>query len=59
MFLLRSQKRQKGGIGNAAHDAKQADIRAFFGGVAVDSTDTLDHSESNAQDEADVSIEQK
>jgi len=29
-----SQKRQKGGIGSAAYDPKQKDIRAFFGGKA-------------------------
>ena len=28
------QKRQKGGIGSAAYDPKQKDIRAFFGGKA-------------------------
>ncbi|TFK52626.1 phosphoglycerate mutase-like protein [Heliocybe sulcata] len=39
-------KRQKGGIGNAAYDPKQADIRAFFGGAAVG-----EPAASNARDE--------
>jgi len=38
--------RQKGGVGSAAYDPKQADIRAFFGGAAVG-----EHAESNARDE--------
>ena len=44
------QKRQKGGIGSAAYDPKQGDIRAFFGGK----TDALEHAESNAHDEVDT-----
>lgn len=44
------QKRQKGGIGSAAFDPKQGDIRAFFGGK----TDALEHAESNAHDEVDI-----
>ncbi|KZV73738.1 phosphoglycerate mutase-like protein [Peniophora sp. CONT] len=43
-------KRQKGGIGSAAFDPKQGDIRAFFGGK----TDALEHAESNAHDEVDT-----
>ncbi|KAI0304504.1 histidine phosphatase superfamily [Multifurca ochricompacta] len=39
--------RQKGGIGSAAYDPKQKDIRAFFGGK----TENLSISESNAHDE--------
>lgn len=31
---LTFQKRQKGGIGSAAYDPKQKDIKAFFGGKA-------------------------
>ncbi|KAF8895486.1 phosphoglycerate mutase-like protein [Infundibulicybe gibba] len=35
---LQNIVRQKGGIGSAAHDPKQKDIRAFFGGRAVASS---------------------
>ncbi|TFY82469.1 hypothetical protein EWM64_g1544 [Hericium alpestre] len=42
--------RQKGGIGNAAYDPKQADIRAFFGGK----TDVGGGVKSNANDEIGV-----
>ncbi|KAI5117444.1 hypothetical protein M0805_005823 [Coniferiporia weirii] len=35
---LESIKRQHGGIGSAAHDPAQKDIRAFFGGDAVSSS---------------------
>lgn len=42
------QKRQKGGIGSAAYDPNQKDIRAFFGGGAVETpVVAMDHSESN------------
>lgn len=47
------QKRQKGGIGSAAYDPKQKDIRAFFGGGGALPEG---RSESNAQDEVDVEI---
>ncbi|KAI0259833.1 phosphoglycerate mutase [Gloeopeniophorella convolvens] len=40
-------KRQGGGIGSAAYDPNQKDIRAFFGGK----TEALPVSESNAHDE--------
>ncbi|KAI0036441.1 histidine phosphatase superfamily, partial [Vararia minispora EC-137] len=40
-------KRQGGGIGSAAYDPKQEDIRAFFGGR----TSALAHAKSNANDE--------
>ncbi|KDQ62327.1 hypothetical protein JAAARDRAFT_30223 [Jaapia argillacea MUCL 33604] len=53
-------KRQKGGIGSAAHDPKQQDIRAFFGGAAASGTSEKDgvtapveakeHAESNVRD---------
>ncbi|CAL1712789.1 unnamed protein product [Somion occarium] len=49
-------KRQKGGIGRAAYDPKQQDIRAFFGGAAVKPIEE-GRSESNVQDEADVDIQ--
>jgi len=39
-------KRQKGGLGSAAYDPKQEDIRAFFGGK----TTALAPAESNARD---------
>ena len=56
-YILKSpQKRQKGGIGSAAYDPKQKDIRAFFGGAAVKSSEE-GPSESNAEDEANVVIE--
>lgn len=42
-----SQIRQKGGIGSAAYDPKQKDIRAFFGG----STELLPDSDISAHDE--------
>lgn len=41
-----SQIRQKGGIGSAAYDPKQKDIRAFFGG----STEVLPDSDISAHD---------
>ncbi|RDX42613.1 phosphoglycerate mutase-like protein [Lentinus brumalis] len=58
---LAEVKRQKGGIGSAAHDPKQQDIRAFFGGGKPkgEGTETEleeGRSESNALDEADVEI---
>jgi len=43
---LTHQVRQKGGIGRAAYDPKQKDIRAFFGGK----TESLSVSESDAHD---------
>ncbi|THH20081.1 hypothetical protein EW146_g1183 [Bondarzewia mesenterica] len=46
-------KRQKGGIGSAAYDPKQADIRAFFGGKVQ----AQEHSESNANDEVGVELD--
>lgn len=55
-ILTFPQKRQKGGIGSAAYDPKQKDIRAFFGGAAVKSSEE-GPSESNAEDEANVVIE--
>ena len=55
------QTRQKGGIGSAAHDPKQQDIRAFFGGGKPKGETVTDveegRSESNARDEADVDIQ--
>lgn len=46
------QKRQRGGIGSAAHDPNQKDIRAFFGGGTVETpVEAAEHSESNARDE--------
>ncbi|GJE98398.1 phosphoglycerate mutase-like protein [Phanerochaete sordida] len=54
---LDNVKRQKGGIGSSAYDPKQKDIRAFFGGGAVERQSEEGRSESNAQDEADVDIE--
>ncbi|KAI0699308.1 phosphoglycerate mutase-like protein [Cerioporus squamosus] len=53
-------KRQKG-IGSAAHDPKQQDIRAFFGGGKLKGEAAATEleegrSESNALDEADVDI---
>ena len=57
-ILTFPQKRQKGGIGSAAYDPKQKDIRAFFGGAAVKSSEE-GPSESNAEDEANVVIEQE
>lgn len=55
------QARQKGGIGSAAYDPKQQDIRSFFGGAKVDTKDSVlvteeGRSESNALDEAEVEI---
>ncbi|TBU27212.1 phosphoglycerate mutase-like protein [Dichomitus squalens] len=44
--------RQKGGIGSAAHDPAQKDIRAFFGGARLEEG----RAASNAQDEAEVEI---
>ena len=38
-FIL-DQKRQQGGIGSAAHDPAQTDIRAFFGGASAKSGDS-------------------
>ncbi|KAH9922855.1 phosphoglycerate mutase-like protein [Epithele typhae] len=51
--------RQKGGIGSAAHDPKQQDIRAFFGGGKIANNVDLEEgrSLSNAKDEADVVIQ--
>lgn len=49
---LVSVVRQKGGIGSAAHDLKQKDIRAFFGGGKLEEG----RSASNALDEADVEM---
>ncbi|KAL4251244.1 Histidine phosphatase superfamily protein [Abortiporus biennis] len=50
-------KRQQGGIGSAAFDPKQKDIRAFFGGAKINKPLEEGRSESNALDEADVDIE--
>ncbi|KAH8104740.1 phosphoglycerate mutase-like protein [Cristinia sonorae] len=57
-------KRQKGGIGSAAFDPKQKDIRAFFGGAKLGSqadvsasTKEEGRSESNVQDEVNVDIQ--
>ena len=42
------QKRQKGGVGSAAYDPNQKDIRVFFGGGAVETpVVAMDHGESN------------
>ncbi|KAI0755047.1 phosphoglycerate mutase-like protein [Daedaleopsis nitida] len=49
---LSQVKRQGGGIGSAAHDPKQKDIRAFFGGGKLEEG----RSASNARDEAEVEI---
>ena len=61
MLTMQQQKRQAGGIGSAAHDPKQRDIRAFFGGGKVESETAAEQSEegrseSNARDEVDVDI---
>jgi len=55
---LDSIARQKGGIGSAAHDPAQQDIRAFFGGGAAPkpAQNGEGRSESNARDEVDVKI---
>jgi len=51
------QVRQKGGIGSQAHDPKQQDIRAFFGGggasdtKVVEPVEALETTESNAVEE--------
>ncbi|KAF7965552.1 hypothetical protein HWV62_2685 [Athelia sp. TMB] len=51
-------KRQQGGVGSAAHDPAQKDIRAFFGGGSVkDEVKAEEHSESNANDEVDINLE--
>jgi len=51
-------KRQQGGVGSAAHDPAQKDIRAFFGGGSVkDEVKAQEHSESNANDEVGVILE--
>ncbi|KAH9947560.1 phosphoglycerate mutase-like protein [Amylocystis lapponica] len=57
---LNSVARQKGGIGSAAHDPSQQDIRAFFGGgaTAKQTENEEGRSESNARDEVDVTIEE-
>ncbi|KAH7922935.1 phosphoglycerate mutase-like protein [Leucogyrophana mollusca] len=53
-----SIKRQKGGIGSAAHDPNQQDIRAFFGGGGMKKpVEAQEHSESNAGDEVGLSQE--
>jgi len=48
-------KRQKGGIGSAAHDPNQKDIRAFFSGGGAGTVETpveaMEHSASNVNDE--------
>ena len=48
------QKRQPGGIGSAAYDPKQKDIRAFFSGAQViaEHQHHEGRSESNVDDEA-------
>lgn len=38
---LNNVKRQGGGIGSAAHDADQKDIRAFFGGASIAPAETI------------------
>lgn len=55
-LLMFIQKRQKGGIGSSSYDPKQQDIRAFFGGATAKASEA-GHSESNAEDEANVVIE--
>lgn len=52
LTLHDAQVRQKGGIGSAAHDPKQKDIRAFFGGEKLEEG----RSASNALDEVDVEM---
>jgi len=54
---LDNVKRQGGGIGSSAHDPKQKDIRAFFGGAKVTEDTEEGRSESNVHDEAEVVIE--
>lgn len=55
---VRFQARQKGGIGRAAYDPKQQEIRAFFGGGATAQSQTEEgRSESNARDESEVDIQ--
>lgn len=57
LFVI-PQKRQKGGIGSAAYDPSQKDIRAFFGGGEVNGDIVAkDQSESNAKDEVGVDQE--
>lgn len=52
-----TQIRQKGGIGSAAHDPKQKDIRAFFGGSTelLPDSDINDH--NKVTDEEDVIVD--
>ncbi|KZT09136.1 phosphoglycerate mutase-like protein [Laetiporus sulphureus 93-53] len=52
---LEKVARQKGGIGSAAHDPNQQDIRFFFGGGGTPAEEG--RSESNAHDEVGVMIE--
>ncbi|EMD39877.1 hypothetical protein CERSUDRAFT_112131 [Gelatoporia subvermispora B] len=55
---LNKVARQKGGIGRAAYDPKQQEIRAFFGGGATAQPQTEEgRSESNARDESEVDIQ--
>ena len=56
------QKRQGGGIGSAAYDSKQSDIRSFFGGGSTtpgkkDEEREEGRSVSNVYDEVGVEIE--
>jgi hypothetical protein len=46
---LKFQRRQKGGIGSAAYDPKQKDIRAFFGGISEPESGSHDKV-ANAED---------
>lgn len=51
------QKRQRGGIGSAAYDPKQQDIRAFFGGGGTAANETEEgRSVSNVYDEIDQKL---
>ena len=61
MLVYTPQVRQKGGVGSAAHDPKQQDIRAFFGGgkIPAAAVEGLEEGQSlsNAKDEVDVDIQ--
>jgi len=48
------QKRQKGGIGSAAYDPKQKDIRAFFGGKAEPPRESDISAHEKVADEEDI-----
>ena len=52
-ILTFPQKRQKGGIGSAAYDPKQKDIRAFFGGATVSADSTANSSDNSKTEQVD------